>query len=72
MGGAEHGSVMVEILKSKAFTMNYLFEDFGAVQAAAKKKLEKELKVAKEEKTADEAEEDEEEKTLLGALSLFG
>lgn len=72
LGGAEHGSVMLEILKKKGLEMSYMFEDFGAVQAAAKKKIEHGLQSAKAEKAPDEADEEEEEKELLGMLSLFG
>ena len=46
MGGAEHGPVMLEIVP----VFEFMYEDAGAVRAAAKAKVEAELAKLSEEK----------------------
>jgi hypothetical protein len=55
LGGSEHGPAMRDILRARRdLDMQYLFESSEAVEAAAKKKLERAFEAAELEKTADE------------------
>jgi len=67
MGGAEHGPVMLEIVP----VFEFMYEDAGAVRAAAKAKVEAELAAAKEARSEAEAEEAAAEATIGSALALF-
>ncbi|EOD38526.1 hypothetical protein EMIHUDRAFT_122222 [Emiliania huxleyi CCMP1516] len=67
MGGAEHGPVMLEIVP----VFEFMYEDAGAVRAAAKAKVEAELAAAKEAKSEAEEEEEAAEAKIGSALALF-